>query len=169
MLILGKQELVSGIHAESKSQQTLERLIASAELLMKALRLSKNKDDRLRLNRKCQSMLDRAEKIKSALNNGTSSAGNKSGAGIAPQGKKLTTTPRSIQVLSTKEKVILLESSRVNGFIFPPWDSKPEAVEFDLKEGERKYTYAANSHHFMLYRQSISTKLFLILKETMQC
>lgn len=118
---------------------------------MKALRLATNKDDRSRMNRKCQSMLDQAESIKLARKKSTSVAKDGSERDIAPQRKKLVTTPRLNQALSTKEKVILLEGSRLNNLIFPPWDSDPELLEFELKEGEGKYTYAATFHQSTLH------------------
>ena len=35
--------------------------------------------------------------------------------------------------LSTREKIILLESSKLNGYIFPPW-IPPKASDFDLPQ-----------------------------------
>lgn len=118
---------------------------------MKALGFARNKEDRSRLNRKCQSMLDQAERIKVARKKLTSSAEGRIERDIGSQHKRVVPTPRVKQALSTKEKVILLESSRVNSFVFPPWESKPEALEFELKEGEGKYMYAANPRQFIRY------------------
>ncbi|KAI9790445.1 MAG: cysteine protease [Peltula sp. TS41687] len=147
------EELASGIHGESKSQQALEQSIASAELLMKALRLATSKDDRVRLNRKCKSMLDQAERIKQARKDST--ADRACERGHALPNKKSAITPGLDPALSTKEKRILLESSRVNSFTFPPWESRPNAAEFELGEGEGKYTDDA-----VLSLSKLQTKLF---------
>ncbi|KAI4668487.1 uncharacterized protein J4E78_002314 [Alternaria triticimaculans] len=47
--------------------------------------------------------------------------------------------PISSRKLPTKESIILLKASTVNGFKFPPWDKTPSADEF-VSEGEAAYT-----------------------------
>lgn len=59
-----------------------------------------------------------------------------------------TTTPRQLESPSCSRKLgldeerLLLESSRLNGFIFPPWKSDPAVEQF---EGTSLYTYASPS------------------------
>jgi len=48
--------------------------------------------------------------------------------------------PISSRKLPTKESIILLKASTVNGFKFPPWDKTPSTDEF-VSEGEAAYTY----------------------------
>lgn len=41
--------------------------------------------------------------------------------------------------MSRTEEIILLESSKLHGFIFPPWTSEPDDKLFD--DGDELYTY----------------------------
>ena len=50
--------------------------------------------------------------------------------------------------LSTKEQVILLKSSRLNGFIFPPWTSPVDLDDFTLKKGEEQFMYVVYKINF---------------------
>ena len=43
--------------------------------------------------------------------------------------------PQQKRDLSTREKIILLESSKLNGFIFPPWTA-PDPSDFDMPQYE---------------------------------
>ncbi|KAL8953280.1 MAG: hypothetical protein Q9222_000846 [Ikaeria aurantiellina] len=44
--------------------------------------------------------------------------------------------PVSTRALSTREKIILLEGSKLNGSRFPPWETAPKASDFDLEDNE---------------------------------
>lgn len=39
--------------------------------------------------------------------------------------------PRPERELTTREKIILLESSKLNGHIFPPWQCPPDSSDFE--------------------------------------
>lgn len=121
------------------SQHDLDLLVGSSELLMKALQSAGRENDRLRLRKKCEGLLRRAEAAKAILRGSSSSAGGQDATRVQPAAKAKTTVSNPIDQLSTKEKVILLRSSKVNGFTFPPWQSTPDLVEFALGSGEEKY------------------------------
>ena len=56
-------------------------------------------------------------------------------------GTKKLQEPLSERELSTREKIILLESSKLHGEIFPPWKAAPDQAEFDLPPGISQYMY----------------------------
>ena len=47
--------------------------------------------------------------------------------------------PRSKRQLTTQERIILLEGSKLNGFKFPPWASPLDDSEFELLPGQARY------------------------------
>jgi calpain-7 len=96
---------------------------------MRALQLTNIPEEKARLDVKCKELLTKAERIK----------GTRSWRPIAHQLIKLN-EPQSSRNLSNREQIILLESAKVNGFIFPPWTCPPEKADFDLKEGEPEFT-----------------------------
>ena len=49
--------------------------------------------------------------------------------------------PLSNRKLTTREQIILLESSRLHGSVFPPWTTAPTPAEFDLPFGDGLYMY----------------------------
>ncbi|KAL8913995.1 MAG: hypothetical protein Q9171_001246 [Xanthocarpia ochracea] len=53
--------------------------------------------------------------------------------------------PLPSRSLSTREKIILLESSRLNGYRFPPWQNSPDTAEFELGEDQSLFTFSAFS------------------------
>ena len=53
--------------------------------------------------------------------------------------------PQSARPLSTKEKIILLEGSKLNGFTFPPWERPPGREEFELDDPRELYLYVGMS------------------------
>ena len=42
---------------------------------------------------------------------------------------------------STREQIILLESSKLHGCRFPPWKTPPINAEFELRDGEALFLY----------------------------
>ena len=48
--------------------------------------------------------------------------------------------PISERELTTREKIILLEASKLHGSRFPPWTSPPISSDFDLLSGEPYFT-----------------------------
>ena len=96
---------------------------------MKALQLTDSPEEKRKLDQKCKELLTTAERIK--------------GTKIwrpAHELRKLE-EPHSIRTLSKREEIILLESAKLNGFIFPPWTSPPEASDFELRGV--KYMYGS--------------------------
>lgn len=47
--------------------------------------------------------------------------------------------PESNRELTKREQIILLEGSKLNGFIFPPWKAPPEPAEFELADGMQPF------------------------------
>ena len=86
---------------------------------MKAVKLASSASERERLKLKCMKLLARAEEIKMIEDWGMSGSSHES-----PSEKPLR-APLSTRTLSTKEQMILLEGSKLNGSVFPPWISEP--------------------------------------------
>lgn len=115
---------------------------------MQELRLDKNEKKRDVLVQECRDLLDQAEQIKDmsryqssgddALGGVTFLTARKGGMGS--RSKK----PEARRALTTREKIILLEGSRLHGFTFPPWSSPPRRSEFDLGVGESLYLYVVS-------------------------
>lgn len=59
--------------------------------------------------------------------------------------------PEVRRALTTREKIILLEGSKLHGYVFPPWTSPPSWSEFELGIGANLYLYvhSKNSPHFL--------------------
>jgi len=82
---------------------------------------AKDGHEKARLKAKCQALLRRAELLKKAA-----------------QGLK---APVSTRSFTRKEQVILLEGSKLNGFVFRMWESDPDPEEFRPRDGEELFTY----------------------------
>lgn len=118
------------IGAKTTNNAALEATIKSAELYLQALRLSDNPSDRKRIDKRCKQLLAQAERIKS-LQDGSS----------VPAVNPLTLkSPTSTRKLTTRENIIILEGSKLHGFIFKPWTRVPSAEEFELIEGQEPFT-----------------------------
>ena len=44
--------------------------------------------------------------------------------------------PISIRELTTREKIVLLEASKLHGSRFPPWTSPPVSSDFERQSGQ---------------------------------
>lgn len=120
------------ISTKSSTNATLKATIDAAELYMQALKLADSPLDRKRIDAKCKELINRAEDLKSRQD-------------ITPNGKSevpLLKPPFSPRKLTTRENIILLEGSKLNGFIFKPWDKEPTDEEFALKDGEEPFVDA---------------------------
>jgi hypothetical protein len=106
-----EESLING----SADIDALQHAITAVELYMKASKEAKDSKQRRRLSRKCIELLNIAEEIKRRQTR-------------LPQGVHHT---RSIPI---KEQNILLRSSRLNGCIFPPWESDPDSSLFRLDD-----------------------------------
>lgn len=111
---------------------------------MQQLKLAENENRRDVLAQECRDLLDQAEQIKHASR--CPPFGNAMGGvasltarkvGLGSSSKK----PEARRALTTREKIILLEGSRLHGFVFPPWTSPPSRSEFKLGVGESLFLY----------------------------
>lgn len=106
------------------SNAQLEAAIKAAELYMQALQLADNPDDKKKLDGKTKTLISRAEQIKKAKENGLPNVPSPTRSRIKH--------PVSSRALTTRENIILLEGSKLNGAIFKPWTTAPLPSEFEL-------------------------------------
>lgn len=66
---------------------------------------------------------------------GSSEKGQRSVTGSVTKANKLK-EPISERELTTPEKIILLEASKLHGSRFPPWKSPPVALDFEQLPGQ---------------------------------
>lgn len=127
----------ANIAAAKTDRDALNATIAAAELYMRALKLTKDPSEKREFDVKCKQRLEAAEKIKSG---GTKRADAHPPAKV---GEKLKTPKSKKHItnrqLTTREKIILLEGSKLNGFVFPPWDASPNRAEFLVRDGQELY------------------------------
>jgi calpain-7 len=116
------------ISETSNHDEALRRAIKAAELYMRAMEVTTGGHEKARLKKKCETLLRRAESLKKAA-----------------QGLK---APVSTRSFTTKEQVILLEGSKLNGFVFRMWESDPDPEEFRLRDGEELFTYGRTSNFY---------------------
>lgn len=106
---------------------------------MQEFRLAKDENIRSLLAQECRALLDKAEHIKDASRcqpSGNDAMGE--GTFLAPRKVGLGSRSKKSEVkraLTTREKIILLEGSKLHGFVFPPWTSPPSRSEFELGVG----------------------------------
>lgn len=115
---------------------------------MKAIKLASGASEKERLRSKCMKVLARAEEIKQVETWRIPENLDKRAGSI-----RTLTAPLSDRTLPTREQVILLESSKLHGFIFSPWTAEPEEELFQPMEGNESF----------LYDSFISRSYFLIL------
>lgn len=119
------------IHDAKTQDASLASTISAAELWMKALKLADNGSDRKRIDGKCKELLSSAEKIKKAhLKAGTEQD---TPSTIIPHSSK-SAPPMSTREPSTREKIIVLEGAKLNGFVFKAWECAPSPGEFVLND-----------------------------------
>jgi hypothetical protein len=107
---------------------------------MKALRLATTSKDREKLDAKSRELLTLAEHIK------TSKTWRPNRNDIpASDAVSRAREPVSTRTLSNREEIILLEDSKLNGFVFPPWSALPNPCEFDLPESGEFFTYVSSA------------------------
>ena len=111
---------------------------------MRQLKLAKTGEEKKCLSRKCRLLLEKAEFLKTATESGRTvdltSTKHPRIETTAASGLELQ-EPRSSRTLSTREQIILLESSKLHGFLFPPWRGSPSDSEFHLNPGEPQFRY----------------------------
>jgi calpain-7 len=114
----------------------LAATITAAELYMQALRLASNSTEKARLDSKCKELLTKAETLKDGK--AESRLGDRFAPSSSPSEASLK-QPTSKRKLTTREEIILLEGSKLNGFVFLPWNDDPLPEEFELKEGQELF------------------------------
>jgi calpain-7 len=124
------QEIELRIPVASTQHEALQIAIEAVEVYMQAMKFAAGNRERARLKEKCQILLKTAESLKKADTRQQVKAP-----------AKVLKGPVSTRTFTTKEQVILLEGSKLNGFIFQPWDSDPDPEEFHPRDGEGLFTY----------------------------
>lgn len=109
----------------------LEAAISAAELYMQALRLADDPEDKKRLDTKTKSLIVKAEELKKVEENSKDST--------APVSRSRVEHPVSARKLTTRENIILLEGSKLNGALFKPWTHPPAESEFEVDRGQPPY------------------------------
>lgn len=118
------------ISTKSSTKAALEATIKSAELYFQALSLTEKPSDRKRIDSRCKELLAKAESLKEAQD-----------ASPKPPNKSVVLkVPSSTRKLTTRENIIILEGSKLNGFVFKPWIDVPASEEFKLDQGEVPFT-----------------------------
>lgn len=129
----------------STRNEALEAAIDAAERCMCALRTTTDENEKVRLDKQSRILLERAERIKTPTNpelhDGDWDQDTLKQALTPPGLLRKLREPLSSRKPSTREEIILLEGSRLNGFVFPPWKSGPEPSEFELKDGHDLFRY----------------------------
>lgn len=103
---------------------------------MKAIKLASDGSERERLKSRCMKILARAEEIKQ-VETWDILVKQKGQAGASYD----LNVPFSNRALSTREQVILLESSKLHGFVFSPWTSEPEEELFQAMGCNGSFLY----------------------------
>lgn len=129
-LSLPHKEIEARIEQSCSKEEALENAIAAVGAYMKAVTSAATASERTSLKAKCKSILARAEEIKQAK---TWNPYLKQGQPQGPSNKavKILKAPVSTRKLSAREQIILIEGSRLHGFIFPQWTADPENSSFD--------------------------------------
>lgn len=118
------------INTKASRHAALEATIRSAELYFQALRLTDKPSDRRRIDGRCKELLAQAENLKKSQEDTA-----------RPTVKNLILkVPTSTRKLTTRENIIILEGSKLHGFIFKPWLDSPNSDEFKLASGEIPFT-----------------------------
>jgi calpain-7 len=126
----GNQELEANVAKSLTKDEALQNAIQATELFMKATKLASSDHERAKLRSKCKMLLSRAEEIKQSVNWVPSA-----GSGVTLK------APLSERLITTREEVILLEGSKLHGFLFPPWQSDPDESVFETTDAGVLYTY----------------------------
>ncbi|CAD6442943.1 4146cbde-6597-48a2-9b53-79edff8f5b5c [Sclerotinia trifoliorum] len=103
----------------STREEALKVAIAAIELYMKASKQVTGDAEKARITRKCKALVVKAEEIK------------KSSTWPLKPSAIFSDAPVSDRTLSKHEEIILLEGSKLHGFIFPRWTSEPDNTVFE--------------------------------------
>jgi calpain-7 len=114
----------------------LEATINAAELYLQALRLVSSGSEKARLDSKCKELLTKAERVKEEIIR--SERDDEAATSSLPSSPVLQ-QPTSKRRLTTREEIVILEGSRLNGFTFLPWKDDPTPEELAMKEGQEPF------------------------------
>lgn len=124
---------------------------------MKALKIATDREQKSDMTSRCQNLLTEAERIKTitqwpltpAVTPGPASSppaspltlrcGTETIGTPTPARIRQLVEPVSSREVSKAEQIILLRSSKLNGFTFPPWQGAPEPDEFALSQGAEAF------------------------------
>jgi hypothetical protein len=117
------------VDKSATKEEALKNAISAAELYIKATSQASSDRDKARLRDKCKQLLSRAEEIKQSPS-------------WTPKISKeiYLKAPVSERAISRQEEIILLEGSKLHGFIFPRCTSEPpDSVFEEIPEGSSFY------------------------------
>ena len=121
----------------------LKAAMNAAEAAMQAMKLTDDNNKKRELMSKTHELLQKAELIKSArvlpLQMNYISGTKKNIETHRTKVEELK-QPVPTRILSTREQIILLQGSKLNGSIFPPWKTPPDVSEFVLEDGSELFT-----------------------------
>ncbi|EMD00076.1 hypothetical protein BAUCODRAFT_63830 [Baudoinia panamericana UAMH 10762] len=124
----------------ASKDEALEIAIRAAETSMKALRLTKDPNEKAKLSRRFEQLVQEAERIKHSKDwrerlraNSLRSQTHHESTGKT---SALLREPQTTRALPKSEQILLLKAGFLNGFKFPPWDTAPAPDEFQVKAGE---------------------------------
>ncbi|KAK2882700.1 hypothetical protein FQN49_000099 [Arthroderma sp. PD_2] len=128
-------EAENDVCSASTQKQALEAAINAAEHYMDALRLVDDPVEKRLFDSKCKEYLTLAERIKLSKDGGGRPA---PASSVIPSSQSGSgdKEPTSTRTPSNREQIILLENSKLNGFVFPPWSATaiPDPGEFQVDE-----------------------------------
>ena len=148
------ERLTDQLPRSSSKDEALEIAIKAAETSMQALKLAQDPVDKASLSTRVKQLLREAEQIKLSRDWRTIiRSGNLAGQSSnvdatstsSPRAKPLK-EPKSDRELPKAEQILILKSSFLHGFKFPPWTTPPEPNEFELNDGENMFLYVSLSN-----------------------
>jgi len=132
------QEAELAVDRSATREAALEKAILAAELYMKATKHTGSERERARLRSKCLQLTLRAESIKKLASS--------SWVRLPLESKEFSLQPPvSQRAVSKREEIILLEGSKLHGFIFPQWTADPDDALFAGDDGQPAYTWVGFS------------------------
>lgn len=154
--------LRSKYHERLNHEDSLAFAIEAAEIHLKCLKLSKSAVEKDSLKQKTISLFDEAERLKKDHNYTPARSiqelvfgpehdervkvldmpaeSDATQSKIIPPAVRLLSPPRSMRELSISEQKLILEASRLNAAIFPPWKPSDDANHSHLQSRGELFT-----------------------------
>lgn len=107
--------------------------IEAAQTAMNAMRISQDSETKRSMRKKSEFFLDEAQRIKHV-----SEWVPRSEIDVTRVLKLV--EPKSDRKLPTSEQILLLKASHLNGFKFPPWTGAPQNSDFQISDGQERFT-----------------------------